>query len=112
LYYARFIGKTIISGVDCEEDSGVYFMSINKFKPGGDRAQINKVIHLHREWAKKQLAAGVLVQAGKWGDNGGMIVVKAESREEADRIVNEDPLVEADLITFETAQLYPAVVFK
>jgi uncharacterized protein YciI len=90
----------------------VYFMSINKFKAGGDRARINKTISLHREWAKEQLAVGVLVQAGKWGDNGGMIVVKAESREEADKIVNEDPLVEAGLITFDTAQLYPAVAFK
>ncbi len=55
--------------------------------------------------------AGVLVQAGKWGDNGGMIVVKAESREEVDRVVNQDPLVLADLITFETAELHPAVAF-
>jgi uncharacterized protein YciI len=90
----------------------MYFMSINKFKPGGDRAQINKTILLHREWAKKQLAAGVLAQAGKWGDNGGMIVVKAESREEADKVVSQDPLVEEGLITFETAELHPAVAFK
>ncbi len=90
----------------------MYFMSINKFKPGMDRIQINKVIPLHREWAKKQLAAGVLVQAGKWGDNGGMIVVKADSREEADKVVNQDPLVESGLIMFETAELHPAVAFK
>ena len=90
----------------------MYFMSINNIKPGGDWTQINKAILLHREWAKKQLAAGVLVQAGKWGDNGGMIVVKAESREEADNVVNEDPLVEAGFITFETAELHPAVAFK
>ncbi len=90
----------------------MYFMSVNKIKPGAERAQINKTIPLHREWAKKQLAAGVLVQAGKWGDNGGMIVVKAESREEADKVVNQDPLVEAGLITFETAELHPAVGFK
>ena len=90
----------------------MYFMSVNKFKPGGDRSRINTVIRVHREWAKKQLAAGVLVQAGKWGDNGGMIVVKAESREEADTVVNEDPLVEAGLITFETAELHAAVAFK
>ncbi len=51
------------------------------------------------------------MQAGKWGDNGGMIVVKAESREEVDRVVNQDPLVLADLITFETAELHPAVAF-
>lgn len=90
----------------------MYFMSINKFKPGADRAQINKAIPAHREWAKKQLAAGVLVQAGKWGDHGGMIIVKAETSEEADRVVSQDPLVEADLITFETAEIRPAVAFK
>jgi uncharacterized protein YciI len=90
----------------------MYFMSINKFKPGGDRARINKAILAHREWAKKQLASGVLVQAGKWGDNGGMIVVKAGRREEADKVVNADPLVEAGLITLETAELHPAIAFK
>ena len=52
-------------------------MSINKYRPDADRVQINKTIPLHREWAKQQLAAGVLVQAGKWGDHGGMIVVRA-----------------------------------
>jgi len=88
------------------------FMSINHYKPDADRALINRTIPLHREWAKRQLAAGVLVQAGKWGDNGGMIVVKAETREEADRVVDQDPLVQAGLITFETAQLYAAVAFK
>ena len=90
----------------------MYFMSINKFKPDADPALINKTIPLHRQWAKDQLAAGVLVQAGKWGDIGGMIVVKAETREEADSVVNQDPLVQSGLITFETAQLYAAVAFK
>ena len=90
----------------------MYFMSINKIKPDAERAQLNKTIAAHREWAKQQLAAGVLVQAGKWGDHGGMIIVKAESREEADRVVNQDPLVKADLITFETAELHPGVGFK
>ncbi len=90
----------------------MYFMSINKLKPGIDHAQFNKVISAHREWVRQLLAAGVLVQAGKWGDNGGMIVVKAESREEADKVVNQDPLVEAGLVTFETAEIHPAVAFE
>jgi hypothetical protein len=64
------------------------------------------------EWAKKQLATGVLVQAGKWGDHGGMIIIKAGTREEADRVVNQDPLVKADLVTFETAELHAAAAFK
>jgi hypothetical protein len=41
-----------------------------------------------------------------------MIIVKAETREEADRVVNQDPLVKADLITFETAEIHPAVALK
>ena len=90
----------------------MYFMSINKFKPGADSALINKTIPLHREWAKQQLATGLLVQAGKWGKSGGMIIVKAHTREEADRVVNQDPLAEAGLIMFETAELHPAVAFK
>lgn len=89
----------------------MYFMSINKIKPEADRALLNKTIPAHREWARKQLAAGVLVQAGKWGD-GGMIIVRAGTREEADRVVDEDPLVQAGLVTFETAQLHPAAGFK
>jgi uncharacterized protein YciI len=89
----------------------MYFMSINKFKPGADRGKINTTIPLHREWVKQQIASGILVQAGKWGDRGGMIVIKVSTREEADRVVDKDPLVEGDLITFETAELHPAVAF-
>ncbi len=87
----------------------MYFMSINKINPDADRALLNKTIPVHREWAKRQLASGVLVQAGKWGDRGGMIIVRAGTREEADRIVSDDPLLKAGLITFETAELHPAV---
>ena len=90
----------------------MHCMSINKIKPNADPALINKTLPLHRQWAKDQLAAGVLVQAGKWGDMGGMIVIKAETREEADKVVNQDPLVQSGLITFETAQLHAAVAFK
>jgi uncharacterized protein YciI len=90
----------------------MYFMSINKFKSNADPALINKTIPLHRDWVKEQLAAGVLVQAGKWGDSGGMIVIKTDTKEDADSVVNQDPLVQSGLITFETAQLHAAVAFK
>jgi uncharacterized protein YciI len=90
----------------------MYVMSINKFKGDADRTQINEVILAHREWAKKQLAAGTLVQAGKWGEQGGMIIIRAESMAEAKKIVDQDPLAQAGLITFETAQLHPAVPFR
>ncbi len=90
----------------------MYFMSINKFKPDTDRELINKTLLAHRTWVKAQIAAGIIVQAGKWGDRGGMIIVRAGTREEADRVVNEDPLVLAGLIQFETAELHAAVSFK
>jgi uncharacterized protein len=89
----------------------MYFMSINKFKPDADRALVNKVLPAHREWARQQLAAGTLVQAGKWGNAGGMIVIKADSMAQAEKIVDQDPLVVAGLITFETAELHPAKPF-
>lgn len=41
-----------------------------------------------------------------------MIVVKAEIREEADKVVNQYPLALAGLITVETAELHAAVAFK
>ena len=72
----------------------MYYMSINKIKPDADRALLNKVIPAHREWAKKLLAAGTLVQAGKWGDRGGMIVIRAESMAEAEKIADQDPLAQ------------------
>ncbi len=90
----------------------MYFMSINRIKPDAGRELINKTIPLHRQWAKQQLEAGILVQAGKWGDRGGVIIIRAVSREEADKIVNDDPLVKAGLIIFETAELHPAVPYK
>ncbi len=89
----------------------MYYMSINHIKPDAPHELINKTLPLHREWAKQQLAAGMLVQAGKWGDSGGVIIIRAETREEADDVVNDDPLVKAGLIIFETAELHPAVSF-
>jgi hypothetical protein len=31
-------------------ENWMYFMSINKMKPGADHSQFNKVIAAHREW--------------------------------------------------------------
>jgi uncharacterized protein YciI len=90
----------------------MYFMSVNKFKDDADWAQINSVLSSHREWVKKQIAAGVIVQAGKWGDRGGMIIIRAGSMSEAEKIADQDPLAQARLINFETAVLHAAVPFK
>ncbi len=90
----------------------MYFMSINKLKSEAEVSRINETIVAHRAWVKHEIAAGRIVQAGKWGDRGGMIIVKAASRDEADRVVDEDPLAKAGLIIFETAELHAAIAFK
>jgi uncharacterized protein YciI len=90
----------------------MYFLSINKIKFDADRIQIAKVIPLHIQWTKKMISEKRIIQSGKWGDFGGMAIIKAESIAEAENILGEDPLVQSGLITVETGQLYPDVEIK
>jgi uncharacterized protein YciI len=90
----------------------MYFLSINKIKLDADRTQIAKVIPLHIQWTKKMTVEKRIIQTGKWGDFGGMAIIKAESIAEAEKILGEDPLVQSGLIAVETAQLYPDVEIK
>ncbi len=53
------------------------------------------------------LSGGKIVQAGKWGDSGGMAIFQAEDITDAEKILNEDPLIKSGLVTFELARLYP-----
>jgi uncharacterized protein YciI len=41
-----------------------------------------------------------------------MIVVRADSTAEAEKVVDQDPFVKSGLITFETAELQPAKAFS
>ncbi len=90
----------------------MYFLSINKVKKDADRAQIGKVISGHIQWIKEQIIAGKVVQAGKWGDAGGMAIIRAKDLAEAESIVNRDPLLISGLITAETAGFYPDVAIE
>ncbi|VAX33066.1 hypothetical protein MNBD_NITROSPIRAE03-274, partial [hydrothermal vent metagenome] len=56
-----------------------------------------------------QIGRGIIVQAGKWGDSGGMTIFKANSIAEAEKLSGEDPLVKSGWVTLETGRFYPNV---
>ncbi len=87
----------------------MFFMTINKFKPNTPVEEIGKIIPSHIQWVKKKIAEEKIAQAGKWGDAGGMVIFKTETIDDATNLVNEDPLVQSGLITYELAQFYPDV---
>ncbi len=87
----------------------MYFMSVNKFKSAVDPTKIKEVVPSHIQWIKKLITEGKIVQAGKWGDSGGMAILKAENITEAEKTLNEDPLIQSGLVAFELARFYPDV---
>lgn len=87
-------------------------MAINKFKPNLNSDEIGKVVPLHISWIKGRTSSGEIVQAGKWGDSGGMVMLMAKDISEAETILSSDPLIKSGLITFELSQFYPDVKIK
>jgi uncharacterized protein YciI len=87
----------------------MYFLSINTVREDADHDQIGGIIPSHVQWLKEQIAAGRVAQAGKWGEGGGMAVIRAADLTEARTILSEDPLIRSGLISFELAQFYPMV---
>ena len=90
----------------------MYFLSINKIKPVTDPAVIKEVIHSHIQWTKKMILHGKIVQAGKWGKEGGMAVFKASDIATAKMMLNEDPIVKSGLVTLEIEQFFPDVEIR
>ncbi len=87
----------------------MYFLSINKVKSDVNPEELKKVIPLHIQWTKTLISEGKIIQAGKWGDSGGMAILKANDIAEADKILSEDPLAKSGLITFEMDRFFPDV---
>jgi len=84
-------------------------MSVNQMKQDADSEKIPAVIPQHVEWLRTKISEGIIVQAGKWGNTGGMAIVKAGSEEEASGILSEDPLISSGLVTYVIAELAPLV---
>lgn len=90
----------------------MYFMSVNQMKPDVSSEDVHAVISQHVQWLRDKIAEGIVIQAGKWGNTGGMAIIKAGSAEEAEGIIQGDPIIRSDLVTYVIAELQPAVEFK
>ena len=87
----------------------MFFLAINRAKPDARTEAIGEVIPAHIDWIKRSIAGGALVQAGKWGEGGGVLVVRAASQEEARAVIGEDPILKSGLFDVEIAQFAPDV---
>lgn len=89
----------------------MYFLSINRFKQENAPSDVGRIIAEHIEWTQRQIDEGRIVQAGKWGEAGGMAVIKAADLAGAEDLLKDDPLISSGLVVCETARLYPDVPF-
>ena len=59
----------------------------------------------HKAYVRELIASGHQAKTGYWGElGGGMLLFKAESREEAESIVAQDPLVKNGCVEYELHQ--------
>jgi uncharacterized protein YciI len=87
----------------------MYFLSINRVRKDADPASIGRVVGAHVQWLKALISQGVVRQAGKWGEAGGIVIIVAKDQIEAEAIQEQDPLVGSKLVTYELARFYPDV---
>lgn len=90
----------------------MYFLSVNRIKIDANPEDISKAIPLHIQWVKEMISKGSIVQAGKWGETGGISIIHADSISEAKEIIDSDPLLMSGLATFETEKFHPDVEMK
>lgn len=86
-----------------------YFMAVNKARSSASPEDIQKVVPSHGGWLAAEIDGGRVVQAGKWGDAGGMAILKAENLTDAEALIDRDPLFQAGLVDWEVAELFPHV---
>jgi len=82
------------------------FLAINRPTPTATRHLLDAVVPDHVRWVGEQLRAGALIRAGRWG-TGGMYIINARDHVAADRVLGEDPLVSAGLVSVEMAAIEP-----
>jgi len=87
----------------------MYFLSINRVRQEVAPGFLGPVVGAHVQWLKGLISQGVVRQAGKWGEAGGMVIILAKDQTEAEAIQEQDPLVVSKLVTYELARFYPDV---
>ena len=74
---------------------------------------IDKELNNHIDYLKKQYAAGNFLASGrKIPRNGGVVLAKAQSREELDEILKQDPFNQNNLADYEVIEFVPSMTSK
>jgi len=82
---------------------------VNRLKPGADLEQLKKIIPEHLAWLRERISEGSILQAGKWGSIGGLAIVDGDNIDEAEKLINKDPLIKSGLVTFESDMFFPLI---
>lgn len=90
----------------------MYIILVNRTSPGVAREELADFISPHIEWMKEKIREGFVLQAGRWGDIGGVWLIRTESVEEAANAVRKDPLLSSGLVSYEMAEYFPMVDIK
>ncbi|MBI4666959.1 MAG: hypothetical protein HY751_11195 [Nitrospinae bacterium] len=87
----------------------MYFLVVNKVLPGAGKAGLAEAVPAHIQWTKNKIASGEIVQAGRWGAAGGMVILKADDPVKAEALLQGDPLIQSGLVSYEMDRFYPDV---
>ena len=67
-----------------------------------EKPVFDQYVSPHVDYVKKLIAQGYKARSGYWGDlGGGMLLFEADSLEEAQKIIDNDPLVKNGCVTYE-----------
>jgi len=62
----------------------------------------DQYIPAHRSYVRELIAQGHQAKTGYWAElGGGMLIFQANSRDEAERIVSQDPLIQNNCVEYE-----------
>ncbi len=70
-----------------------------------DKETFDRHVGAHKAYVRELIAQGRKAKTGYWGDfGGGMLIFEADSLEEAQNIVAQDPLIENGCVEYELHQ--------
>jgi hypothetical protein len=62
----------------------------------------DQYVPAHKTYVRSLIESGHKAKTGYWGDfGGGMLLFEAESKQEAENIIAEDPLIKNDCVKYE-----------
>ena len=85
----------------------MYYLALNRVKQDADSDKLAMAVPEHIGWIARQLENGTIVLAGRWGEAGGMAIIRAGSEAEAQGLLDEDPLTRSGQITLELERFFP-----